>query len=59
MANNNDCNRIPNPMLVIPSTFGECLTYAQQIGFLQNEIEELQTKVTTLEEKVAELEGKS
>ena len=57
MAKKNDCNYIPNPMLVIPSTFGECLTYAQQIGFLQNEIEELQTKVTTLEEKVAELEG--
>ena len=59
MANNKDCNCIPNPMLVIPSTFGECLTYAQQIGFLQNEIEELQTKVTTLEEKVAELERES
>ncbi len=53
---NNECNNIPNPMLVVPSTFGECLTYAQQISFLQKEIEELQSKVTTLEAKVAELE---
>lgn len=55
MANNNDCNCIPNPMLVIPSTFGECLTYAQQIGFLQKEIEELQDTVTELQETITEL----
>lgn len=56
MANNNECNNIPNPMLVVPSTFGECLTYAQQISFLQKEIEDLQTALTSLTARVAELE---
>lgn len=53
---NNECNNIPNPMLVVPSTFGECLTYAQQISFLQKEIEDLQTALTSLTARVAELE---
>lgn len=40
-----------NPMLVIPRTFEECFTYAQQIAYIQKEIDELRdadiTELTT------------
>lgn len=37
------------PMLVIPSSFAECLSYEQQIMYLNKKIEELEKRVTELE----------
>ncbi len=40
------------PQLVIPSSFQECLSYEQQIMYLNKKIEELNDKVIELESKI-------
>ena len=53
-----------NPMLVIPATFEECFTYAEQIAFIQQEIEnlnvsdlqELTTRVNLISEHLESLQ---
>jgi hypothetical protein len=46
-----------NPRLVVPSTFGECLTYEEQMLFLAKKIAELTDAVNALEARVETLEG--
>ena len=35
--------------LILPTSFSQCLTYGEQVLFLQREIEDLQERVTALE----------
>lgn len=57
MANGNNCNYLPRPELIIPTSFGECLTYAQQIAWLAKQIETLAGTVASLEARVEALEN--
>lgn len=58
MANNENNHIIDciNPQLIIPSSFGECLTYAQQILWLVKKIDAMQDEITALTARVQALE---
>lgn len=42
------------PQIIIPSTFQECLSYEQQILYLNKKIEDLTERVEALESKEKE-----
>lgn len=48
-----------NPRLVVPSTFGECLTYEEQMLFLAKKIADLTDAVNALDDRVEALEGRN
>lgn len=42
----------PHPQLVIPESFELCLSYEEQVAYLNKYIEELEKRIEELEKKV-------